>query len=499
MADRDGLGPRTAVGLYLLAFIPFALLFTVTELRTAYAVALLTVCVLAYAGWSWFVLRRKPALATRLTAPTLFVTLAIAIGATVVLGWIPGTVTGVVHLVALAMLFIYYLFVVSLALYHRYGQPAADPSSQPTEFISIIVPAYNEAGYVGETVQALLDAEYPDDKREVIVVDDGSDDTTFEEASRVDSERVTVVRKRNGGKYSALNYGLLFASGDVIVTVDADSVVAPDALRRIVATLQADTDIGGVASQVKISNQSGLVTRCQRLEYAISTNLPRRMLDLFGTVTVVPGCLGAFRREALESVSAYDPDTLTEDFDLTIQLLKAGWSVRVSDALVTTEAPATWTDLYRQRLRWYRGNYMTIFKHSDLFTDSAYGALHRIAIPFRLVDMFVFPFAGWVIAGVIASMLLQGQTLLVVALLLVFFSIVVIIALLAIGVAGSDWRVAAVAPLLVVGYKQFQDVVVLKSLLDVVLGRELGWTRASRALQRNAPDPETPEAANSEN
>lgn len=469
--------------LFVSALVPFWLLIDVMNDGTIYAVALLGGILVVYIGWSYYVVEYEPRYQDLLATRALVVVLLGYAVTIVSLEWVAPSPLAFVHLGAIALIFFYYWFIALVAVYHDLightttGLPEEYPS------ISVLVPAYNEAGYVGRTIQALLNADYPREKFEVIVIDDGSTDGTLAEARSFASEVVTVVSKRNGGKHSALNYGLLFAESDVIVTVDADSIVGHDALKRIVAPFERRENIGAVASNVTIWNRDSLVTRCQQLEYTIGVNIYRRMLDYFGVVLVVPGCLGAYRREALEEVFAYDPETLTEDFDVTVKVLKSGRRVVVSEARVYTEAPSTWKDLYRQRLRWYRGNYMTMFKHWDLVTDPSYGLLHRLAIPFRLVEMFFLPVASWIVLGYIVWLLTTGLAAQVLALLVFFTSIVFLIAALGVQIEGEDWSLLLYTPLLVIGYKQFHDALNIKCLIDVLRKRDLSWTNATRVEQ----------------
>ncbi|ELY59257.1 family 2 glycosyl transferase [Natronococcus amylolyticus DSM 10524] len=486
-----------SVALFLSALVPFGLLINVMSAGTLYAIALLGGLFVSYLLWSYYVVERNP------RYESLFGIRALAVGgvgylATIVwLGWLTPSPIAIVHLGAVVLIFVYYWFIAFIAFFHdQIGRSKYVPRP-PYPNVTVLIPAYNEEGYVGRTIQALLDADYPAERLEIVAVDDGSTDGTLAEASAfaATSDRVSVVSKANGGKYSALNYGLLFADGDVIVTVDADSIVDRDALKRIVAPFEANSRIGAVASNVTIWNRDSLITRCQQLEYTIGVNIYRRALDYFGIVMVVPGCLGAYRREVLEEVFAYDPDTLTEDFDLTMKVLRAGHRVSVSDARVYTEAPATWRDLYRQRLRWYRGNYMTVLKHWPVVTDSSYGYLSRIALPFRLVEMFFLPLASFVILAYIAWLVLTGYVMTVLAVFVFFTSIVFLIAALGIQIEGEDWRLLVYAPLLVVGYKQFHDALNIRCLLDVLIDRDLAWTRANRIEQDSSEERESAPSA----
>lgn len=472
-----------ALFLFALAAVPFALLMFVMSADTVAAIGVLFGCLLGYVVWSYLVVDRWQQFSGVFTPVGLGVLLLLGITGVVAVGWVPALFTAIVQLFALVMFVFFYWVIVLVAVYHYQRDITSYDPKPPYESISILIPAYNEEGYVEKTVSGLLAADYPDDKREIIVIDDGSDDGTFKEASSIDSEHVTAVRKENGGKYSALNYGLLFAEGDIVVVVDADSIVHPDALKKLVAPFD-DESVGAVAGQVKVTNRGKLLTDLQRLEYIVGMNVYRRMLDFFGIVTIVPGCLGAFRRDVLEEVSAYDPDTLTEDFDLTLKILESGLTVRVSEAQVYTEVPDTWRDLYNQRLRWFRGNFMTVFKHANTIRKSNDSMLGRVALPIRLVEMFFVPFATWVILGVITWLLVQGAVVEVAALLVFFTSIIALITVFAIHVEGAAWYLPLYAPLFVLGYKHFLDAVMIKSLKDIVTGTSVEWTSAKRVLQR---------------
>ena len=472
-----------SVILFCSALIPFWFLVRIMSTETVFAVGTLIGVIVLYGLWSYYVVTTDSVADELFSWKGLCVAFGCYAVGVVTLGWVRLSVTAWVYLFAIVLIFLYYWFIALSAVYHTNRYRATDTPPAPTESISILVPAYNEVGYIQRTVTALLDADYPEGNREIIVIDDGSTDDTYAEACALESETVSVVSKENGGKYSALNYGLLFASNDIILTVDADSVVEQDALTRMVESLD-DPSVGAVASTVTIWNRNSLLTKCQQLEYTIGVNVYRRMLDLFGIVMVVPGCLGAYRREVIDEINGFDPHTLTEDFDITVKILRAGYQVRTSEARVYTEAPDSLRDLYSQRLRWYRGNYMTVFKHRGVLSEPANGFLYRFAFPLRVVELFFLPVASWIILALIVALLLDGFVLQVISLFVFFTSIVFLIAALGVYIEGEEWRLLWCTPLLLVGYKHFHDALLLKSLADVLLNRNLLWTRATRIEQR---------------
>ena len=378
----------------------------------------------------------------------------------------------------LTLTFWYNFLTIPLAVYHKIREvKEAGPATEyPT--VSIIVPAYNEEKVIAKTIESLIEADYP--SKEIIVVDDGSTDMTLEIAKQYTKYGVKVYHKENGGKWSAINYGLKFAKGDVVVTTDADCVVGRDSLKELVKRF-SDPKVVAVAGNIKVLNRENLITKCQALEYVLSISIFRRALDLTGAVPVVPGSLGAFRRRALQGVGLYDKDTFVEDFDLTTKLLKMGSTVQASTfALAYTEAPATLRDLYRQRMRWYRGNLQTHVKHRDAFTNPRYSFLQRLSLPFILTWMTLLPVAGVVVLAASILAVLSGAYIQVATLFLVFVALQMLQSLIALEIDEEDRKLAVYAPLFVIGYKQLIDFFTLKAVFDLLTKRKGTWTRVRR-------------------
>lgn len=409
-----------------------------------------------------------------------------------------GSLFGAVFFVAFVSFFFYIWFVVPLAVYHRNTADETTALVEPYPTVSVLIPAYNEEGYVGRCIDHVLAADYPEECYEVFVVDDGSTDGTYEEAMRRAGPRVTVHSKSNGGKHEALNYALERTTGEIVAIVDADSLIEPDALSNVVSPFQTDPSIGGVASDVKVRNRRDGVTRLQTLEYILGINTFRRAFDLFNAIPVIPGCLGAFRREALVDAGGYDDDTLTEDFDVTIKLLKAGWNVTQSGGIVWTEAPYSWRDLYRQRLRWNRGNIEVLLKHWDVFATDRSRYLHRLVFPFRLLSLLLAPFVSLAVLVAIGMSLLNGNAAAVAGMLTYFLLVGSLLSLFALRLEGeSAMLVPYFAPLVTV-YPLFQAGVCVMSVVSILRSRDRRWASVSRwaqesTLQRPAHDSDSSE------
>ncbi len=234
-----------------------------------------------------------------------------------------------------------------------------------TPLVTILVPAYNEGPVIQGAIRSLFALDYP--RYEILVIDDGSTDDTYDSARRFEGDHgrvsVRVIRQRNGGKSSALNTGIANASGELVLCMDGDSRLAPETLRKAVRHFSSPS-IAAVAGSVKVVNRNSFLARLQALEYVEGLNMARRAQGFFHAVNIIPGPIGIFRKGALDSVGRYDSDTFAEDCDLTIKLLIAGWQIYYEPGAVAyTEAPEHPLDLLKQRYRWTRGILQAMKKH----------------------------------------------------------------------------------------------------------------------------------------
>jgi len=269
-------------------------------------------------------------------------------------------------------------------------QAAPDPNYKPK--VSIIVPAYNEELNAERTVHNLLKSKYAD--LEVIFVDDGSKDETYAKvkATFANDSRVTVLTKPNGGKAAALNFGIERANGEILVCIDADTVLPADAIPKMIPYF-ANPEVGAVAGNVRVGNTLNMLTNWQAIEYTTSQNFDRRAFDSVNAILVVPGAIGAFRKTVMEEINGFTTDTLAEDCDLTLRILRAGYQIRsCNEALALTEAPETLNMFLKQRSRWTFGMMQSFWKHRDLLFVSRKLNLSWIALPNLLVFNFIIPF-----------------------------------------------------------------------------------------------------------
>jgi peptidoglycan-N-acetylglucosamine deacetylase len=260
--------------------------------------------------------------------------------------------------------------------------------------VAVLIPAYNEEKVIERTIRAALRSSYRNLR--VIVIDDGSKDKTLEVARTCfqreeASGRLLILAKPNSGKAEALNFGLQHVRDDeeIFVGIDADTVIARDAVSLLVPHF-LNAKVGAVAGNAKVGNRVNLWTRWQALEYITSQNFERRALNTMGAVSVVPGAIGAWRISAVREAGAFHTDTVAEDADLTMALLRRGYRVEYEDrALAYTEAPTSANGLMRQRFRWSFGILQAVYKHSGVFARK--GVLGWIALPNIVVFQILLP------------------------------------------------------------------------------------------------------------
>ncbi|HEV2221643.1 MAG TPA: bifunctional polysaccharide deacetylase/glycosyltransferase family 2 protein, partial [Candidatus Acidoferrales bacterium] len=384
------------------------------------------------------------------------------------------------------------LFIGLLALAEKLrAAPEDHPEYQP--IVSVLIPAYNEETVIADTVRSALASHYA--KLEIIVVDDGSTDQTSDRVleSFAHDARVRLIRQANYGKSAALNHALSEAAGEVIVTIDADTIVDPDAVPRLVRHF-ANPNVAAVAGNVKVMNRNRWLTRWQALEYITSQNLEKRAFDLLNCIPVVPGAVGAWRAQVMRACGGFAGDTVAEDTDLTLTIRRHGWKILYDeDAIGHTEVPDTVESLIRQRFRWTFGTLQAVWKHRDAIGRPRYGTLGWITLPnvflFQIllplvspiIDfLFLFSILLWGLAQFHFTHLPALWTSDDVIRSLIFFAAFMLIDLLTCVIAfalekNEDWTL--LAPLLIQRfyYRQMMYVVLFRALKEALHGRPVGW------------------------
>ena len=308
--------------------------------------------------------------------------------------------------------------------------------SAVTPTISALAPAYNEEANVAESVHALMMLQYP--ALEVVLINDGSGDSTLEVLIRtfdlypihpifrnqVQSQPVRglyrskihpqllVVDKENGGKADALNAGLNCATGELVCAIDADTLIEPDALLRIVRPFLTDENVVAAGGTIRVANGStvahgrvvdarvprGLLAGCQTVEYLRSFLFGRLGWNNLGGNLIISGAFGLFRRESVLEVGGYTHDTVGEDMELIADLRRQGQDRGTASRVDFVPDPVAWTEvpeslrvLGRQRDRWHRGLTDVLRRHRGVLFNPRYRALGLVVYPYYLVVELLGP------------------------------------------------------------------------------------------------------------
>ncbi len=266
------------------------------------------------------------------------------------------------------------------------GLPVPTLTHYPT--VSIIVPCWNEEKTVHGTVESLLALDYPQDKLSIIVVDDGSTDTTWDEISRYkDTPQVRIFRKENGGKHTAVNFGIDQTDADLIGCLDADSFVTPDALKRMVHAFNTMPDVMATAPSMIIDKPKNLVQFAQRIEYNMSS-YNKKMLSYLGAIHVTPGPFSIFRREVFQKIGKFKKAHGTEDQEIAYRMQEHHLRIyHCHDAVVYTSSPDSVKKLYKQRLRWIYGFIQNTIDYRRLIFRTKYGNFSFYTLPAGIISI----------------------------------------------------------------------------------------------------------------
>jgi peptidoglycan-N-acetylglucosamine deacetylase len=257
--------------------------------------------------------------------------------------------------------------------------------------VSIIVPAYNEHVTVLRTIENLLQQQYP--HFNIIFVDDGSKDDTFSLVLEKygNNKKVEIYVKENGGKATALNFGIEKSTNDFVVCIDADTVLLPNAIKEMMHFF-VNEKVGAVAGNVKVGNAFNLLTKWQSIEYITAQNIDRRAFDYVNGMAIVPGAIGAFRKEAIIDAGGFTSDTLAEDCDITMRINQNGYIIRnCNTAIAMTEAPETIKPLIKQRVRWSYGVMQSFWKNKHACFNYKYKGLGLFGLPNILLFQMILP------------------------------------------------------------------------------------------------------------
>ena len=283
----------------------------------------------------------------------------------------------ILYIVAYFGLFTSIFFLVTLIENKRSLGNPKPPKKLP--FVTIMVPACNEENTVGKTVESLLGLDYPKKKLQIIVIDDGSVDNTYKIAKKYVKQGVLVLKKKNGGKGTALNLGIKHAKGTFVGCLDADSIVESDALKKMIGYF-TNKRIMAVTPSLKCTKPKTIWQRIQVIEFLLGVYL-RKVFGFLGSIHVTPGPFTIFRKKFFDKYGGYDETTVTEDIEISLRIQSLNYEIENAvNANVYAIAKPTFLTLFSQRVRWYRGFLDNVQKYKHLISRK-YGDLGIFILP----------------------------------------------------------------------------------------------------------------------
>lgn len=373
----------------------------------------------------------------------------------------------------------------TLAVWYGRRRPAADGQVRRPS-MSVLIPAWNEEVGIVATIRSVLATGYA--PLEIVVIDDGSTDRTDEvvRAFLAGHEGVPIRYRSvpNGGKARALNAALTMARGEIVVTIDADSVMHQDFLDAITRHMDAH-GLAAAAGNVMIGNGARPLGLLQKLEY-LSGFFFKRAEAMMGAVYIVGGAAAAYRREILDRIGGFDPSIITEDIELSMRFQHHGYRVGyATEAVVYTEGPADLGGLCRQRLRWKHGRLLCFWRYRAMFAS-------RRPEHSRYLGLFVLPAAlygevlllAWpiLLPVSVAAMLITHDVVLL-AIVVALITLVVWMQILLDRRRCELGRLAFLAPiawLLFCWVDLIECQALLRSLARIATGRTVRWQRWQR-------------------
>lgn len=262
--------------------------------------------------------------------------------------------------------------------------------------VSIIIPAFNEEKTILKTIESLLNLNYPKELLDIIVVDDGSTDNTYKLVKEANFERVKLFNKKNGGKYTALNFGLEKTNSELVGALDADSYVSQDALIKMIPNFE-DSKVMAVTPSMRIWKPKSILQRVQAIEYLMGLFL-RKIFSVLSSEHVTPGPFTIIRRKFFDKHGHYRKAHHTEDIEVALRIQSLGYKIKhVKEAAVYTVGPSDFNVLFKQRIRWYYGFIENVLEYKHLFSKK-YGLLGVFILPIAFISV------GMVIVGTILAL-----------------------------------------------------------------------------------------------
>lgn len=364
------------------------------------------------------------------------------------------------------------------SIFHFNNENKKQNEINKNHLVSILIPCYNEEMVLKNCIDSVIDQKYPN--YEILILDDGSTDNTLKIATLYEklNSNVHVYTKQNGGKASALNVGIDKCIGDIVVSLDADSIFLKDTLIKLIAPFNND-EIAAVCGNIKISNRNKLLNKLQSLEYISGLNIQRRTFAHLNCVSVISGAIGAFRKDKLIEIGKYSHDTIVEDMDITVTLAKLGYKIEyIGNAIAYTEAPESIKEFYNQRYRWSYGCIEVLSKHSNiLFKGYNIG---KIGLPYILASVIMNIFVTFAILYSVVKIIFYDSMTAFLPFVLMILMLQTLMFLYSVHIDDENKKLILLTPVYIVFYKQYLSIIAIYALFNFMIGKKTSWNKLKR-------------------
>ena len=365
--------------------------------------------------------------------------------------------------------------IIPLALFHKFRESCNTSCFNP--MLSIIIPIFNEEKTIARTIDSILSSDYK--KKEIIAINNGSTDKTKSILQKYE-QKIKIYDEGKKGKANAINRGLSIAKGEIIVIIDADTVIMKDAFANIVKPF-SDPKIGAVTGNIKVLNPKNIHSKLQVLEYAMASQIGKAALASQQAVNIISGAFGAFRRDAvITETPPFTEDTLTEDLDATVTILKQGYRTTMqNDAIALTEVPFTFKDLLKQRTRWCRGLIQGYIKHPDLIKNPPFEHIPSLIYFLSFNFSIIVPIVTLINTFSLISSILLGNTWFALMIFLLNFVVANSLFLLSLVLDNQKIKYAKLFPLAFL-YFVVHNFIFVKALCEQIFDLKPEWNHIKR-------------------
>ena len=271
-----------------------------------------------------------------------------------------------------------------------YKSPSQNIDYNYNPTVTFVIPCKNEEKAILNTISKCFESNYPKNKIQVIAVNDGSTDKTSEIVKKNINEDyiVFIDNKKNKGKAACLNQGIQASKGEFIATMDSDSEVSEDALKKTLPYFK-EKRVGAVTVTVKVKNPRNFLQKVIEVEYALGLSLALKVLSFFNSVHVTPGPFSVYRRSMFDKIGMFDVDNITEDLEIAYRIQRNGYNIACCTTThVKTVIPDNLSALHKQRKRWYSGALLTVWKHKGVLFNPKMGTFGFV-LPYMYILMFL--------------------------------------------------------------------------------------------------------------